>query len=82
MHAKYIIIDRKRVLISSQNLTPRGMPDDERSNGTHGSRGTVLLTDAPSVVARVAEIFDHDVDPVHHADLLAWSPTEAAQAAP
>jgi hypothetical protein len=75
MHAKYVIIDGKRVLISSQNLTPRGMPDDERSNGTHGSRGTVLLTDAPSVVARVAEIFDHDLDPAHHMDLLAWSPT-------
>ncbi len=75
MHAKYVLIDRKQALISSQNLTPRGMPDDDRSNGTHGSRGTLLLTDAPSVVARVADVFDHDLDPTHHTDLLAWTPT-------
>jgi len=77
MHAKYMLIDRQQVLITSQNLTARGMPDDDRSNGTHGSRGVVLLTDAPSVVARVAQVFDHDLDPAHHVDLLEWSPVGA-----
>jgi uncharacterized repeat protein (TIGR01451 family) len=75
MHAKYVLIDRQRVLITSQNLTDRGLPDDDRSNGTSGSRGVLLLTDAPAVVARVAQLFDRDLDPAHHADLLPWSPT-------
>ena len=46
MHAKYVLIDRQRVLITSQNLTDRGLPDDDRSNGTSGSRGVLLVTDA------------------------------------
>jgi phosphatidylserine/phosphatidylglycerophosphate/cardiolipin synthase-like enzyme len=75
LHAKYVLIDRSQVLITSQNLTARGMPDDDRSNGTYGSRGVILLTDSPAVVARVAQIFDLDLEPLHHADLLAWSPT-------
>jgi uncharacterized repeat protein (TIGR01451 family) len=75
MHAKYALVDREQVLITSQNLTPGGMPDDDRSNGTHGSRGAVLLTDAPLVVARVADVFDRDLDPTHQADLVSWSPT-------
>jgi uncharacterized repeat protein (TIGR01451 family) len=74
MHAKYMLIDRLQVLISSQNLTSRGLPDDDRSNGTYGSRGVLLVTDAPSVVARTAQVFDRDLDPAHHSDLLAWSP--------
>lgn len=73
MHAKYVLIDRKQVLIGSQNLTESGMPDDDRANGTCGSRGVVLLTDAPSVVARVAQVFEHDLDPAHHVDLRPWS---------
>jgi hypothetical protein len=75
MHAKYVLIDRQRVLITSQNLTDRGLPDDDRSNGTSGSRGVLLVTDAPAIVARVAQLFDRDLDPTHHADLLPWSPT-------
>jgi uncharacterized repeat protein (TIGR01451 family) len=73
LHAKYLLIDRSQVVISTQNLTDSGMPDDDPSNGTCGSRGVVLWTDAPAVVARVAEIFDHDLDPAHHADLWAWA---------
>jgi len=74
LHTKYLLIDRSQVVISTQNLTGGGMPDDDPSNGTSGSRGVVLWTDAPAVVARVAEIFDHDLDPAHHADLRAWAP--------
>jgi uncharacterized repeat protein (TIGR01451 family) len=74
MHAKYMLVDGKSVLISSQNFTTRGMPSDRKDNGTHGSRGTVLLTDAPAVVARVTEVFELDLDPDHHNDLLAWAP--------
>ncbi|HID06106.1 MAG TPA: hypothetical protein EYP10_03050, partial [Armatimonadetes bacterium] len=75
LHAKYILLDRAQVLISTQNLTESSLPDDDPTNGTAGSRGVVLLTDAPSVVARVAQVFDHDLDTAH-TDLRAWSPAD------
>ena len=74
MHAKYMLVDGESVLILSQNFTTRGMPSDPKENGTHGSRGTVLLTDAPAIVARVEQIFHQDLDPDHHNDLQAWDP--------
>lgn len=69
LHSKVMLIDRQWVLISSQNPTGGGLPDDDKSDGTWGSRGVLLLTDAPGVVARVAAIFDADMDPAHHNDL-------------
>jgi len=72
LHAKVIIVDRKRVLIGSQNLTHSGIPDDDKSNGTGGSRGVVLVTDAPEIVSRAAEVFEADYDPKNHADIVAW----------
>lgn len=82
MHAKYLLIDREQALISTQNLSARALPADDRANGTCGSRGVVLLTDAPSVVARVAEVFDHDLDAAHHVDLLRWSPASSEYGPP
>ncbi|MFO7538295.1 MAG: lamin tail domain-containing protein [Chloroflexota bacterium] len=60
LHAKFIIIDGRRVLISSENLSPTSHPDDDKTDGTWGRRGLMLLTDAPGVVAHVQSIFDHD----------------------
>jgi uncharacterized repeat protein (TIGR01451 family) len=73
LHAKFIIVDDEWVLVTSQNLTESGFASDDRSNGTGGSRGVVLATDAPSVVARAAQVFALDADAVHHNDLLRWS---------
>jgi len=73
IHAKFLIVDDEWVLVTSQNLSASGMPSDDKSNGTHGSRGVVLATDAPSVVARAAEVFALDLDPAHHNDLLRWN---------
>jgi uncharacterized repeat protein (TIGR01451 family) len=73
-HAKFMVVDRKRLLISSQNLTPHGLPGDDKSNGTGGSRGVVLTTDAPEMVARAVEIFEADCDPENHADVSLWGP--------
>lgn len=74
LHAKFIIVDDEWVLITSQNLTESGFPSDDKSNGTGGSRGVVLATNAPSMVARAALLFALDADAVHHNDLLRWSP--------
>ena len=73
IHAKLMIIDNEWVIIGSQNFTRSSLPADDKSNGTYGSRGVIVATDAPSVVARAAAIFAHDLDPAHHNDLLRWN---------
>ncbi len=73
LHSKVVLVDRQWVLISSQNPTHSGLPGDDKGDGTWGSRGVLFLTNAPSVVARVAQIFDADLDPAHHNDLTCWA---------
>jgi uncharacterized repeat protein (TIGR01451 family) len=77
LHAKFMVVDRERLLLGSQNLTHSGLPCDDKDNGTGGSRGVVLLTDAPEVVARAVEVFEADWDPAHHVDVSTWSPDNA-----
>ena len=72
LHAKFILIDGQRVIISSENLSPNSLPDDDKSDGTWGRRGVVLITDAAAIVAHVQAIFDHDLDPANHVDLFRW----------
>jgi uncharacterized repeat protein (TIGR01451 family) len=74
IHSKLIIVDDRWVLVGSQNLSLTSLPSDDRSNGTYGSRGAVVATSAPTVVARAAQVLALDLDPAHHADLLRWSP--------
>ncbi len=64
-HAKYILVDDRLALVSSDNFTERSMPSDLIVNGTIGHRGFLLVTESPEVVARLAEIFRRDADPVH-----------------
>ncbi len=64
-HAKFILVDDRLALVSSDNFTERSMPSDLIVNGTMGHRGFVLVTDSPGVVARLAELFRRDCDPVH-----------------
>ena len=73
IHAKMMLVDNQWVVISSQNFTRSSIPADDKSNGTYGSRGVIIATDAPEVVARAAAIFAHDLDPAHHNDLLRWN---------
>ncbi len=73
LHAKYILIDDERVLISSDNFTERSMPFDDKANGTSGRRGVVLVTGAPSVVEHVLGVWSADFDPTNHADILPFT---------
>ena len=72
LHAKIMIIDRQRVIISTENLSPDSLPNDDKSDGTWGRRGLVLVMNSPGVVSRVLAIWQADFDPSHHADLLMW----------
>lgn len=73
LHSKYIIVDEQRVLISSDNFTERSMPFDDKTNGTSGRRGVVLVTDAPNVVGHVMQVWSADFDPANHADIFRFT---------
>ncbi|MBK8985108.1 MAG: lamin tail domain-containing protein [Chloroflexi bacterium] len=75
LHAKFMLLDDEWVIISSQNFSPDSLPDDDKSDGTWGRRGVVLLTNAPTVVQHVQLLHDYDFDPTHHADVFRWLPT-------
>ena len=70
-HAKFIIVDGQWVLIGSENLSPGGMPADDKTDGTWGHRGVYVATDAPGVVVRAQAIFDRDLDSAH-SDIVPW----------
>jgi uncharacterized repeat protein (TIGR01451 family) len=73
LHAKYIIIDDKRAIVSTENLSPDSYPDDDKTDGTWGRRGVIIATDAPSVVGQLQALWSEDFDPLNHHDLAPWS---------
>ena len=73
LHAKYILLDRRQVMISSENLSPDSFPFTEGTDSLAGRRGVMLWTDAAHIVRQVIEIWDADFDPEHHADLARWN---------
>jgi uncharacterized repeat protein (TIGR01451 family) len=70
-HAKVLIVDGARLLLGSENFSPKGMPADDKTDGTWGRRGVYLGTDASGVVARAQAIFDRDLDTAH-SDIVSW----------
>jgi phosphatidylserine/phosphatidylglycerophosphate/cardiolipin synthase-like enzyme len=81
MHAKYMIIDGHTAVISSENFSPNSMPFDDKTDGTWGRRGVVLLTDAQEVVDHLATIFADDLN-IGHADIFRWSAEDLTYGAP
>jgi phosphatidylserine/phosphatidylglycerophosphate/cardiolipin synthase-like enzyme len=71
LHAKFALIDNARLLLGSENFGARGMPNDDKSDGTAGHRGVVALVDAPALVARARAVFDADIDPANR-DITRW----------
>ncbi len=82
LHAKYMVIDNKLAIIGSENLSPNSMPDDDKSDGTWGRRGVILLTDATKIVDTLAVLFSHDLDPANHSDVLRWQVNHPIYGAP
>lgn len=81
-HPKAFLIDDRVVLIGSENPGAGGMPSDDKSDGTLGHRGALLATDAPGVVAALDRIFDADLDPGNHADIVRWQADDPRFAPP
>lgn len=71
-HAKFILVDDRLALVSTDNLGENSMPSDPIANGTLGHRGFVAVTDSPGVITRLAEIFRRDCDPAHHLDVVPY----------
>jgi hypothetical protein len=71
-HAKFVIVDGRWVAIGSENFGNHAMPVDDKSNGTAGDRGFVLITDQRDVVEYVTSLFAIDCDPLNHADIVAY----------
>jgi len=76
-HAKFILVDDRLAVVSSDNFGENSMPSDRKDNGTMGHRGFVAVTDSPGVIARLAEVFRRDCDPVHHRDVVAYAGANA-----
>jgi len=71
-HAKFILVDDRLALVSTDNFGENSMPADPKENGTMGHRGFVAVTDDPAVVARLADVFRRDCDPLHHLDVAPY----------
>ena len=72
-HAKFIVIDDTRAIISTDNFGENSMPSDPLSNGTMGHRGFALLTADADVIARLNTLFRYDCDPIQHIDVFPYS---------
>jgi len=73
MHAKYLLVDDREALVSTENFGPSGLPADDFTDGTVGSRGVVLVTDATGVIAHLRDLFAADLDP-GRPDIRRWDP--------
>ena len=82
LHSKFILVDSRLVAISSENLSPNSMPYDDKTDGTWGRRGVVLLTDAVGVVGQVRRLFEDDLDPLNHEDVFRWQTDHPVYGAP
>ncbi|HSN75971.1 MAG TPA: phospholipase D-like domain-containing protein, partial [Anaerolineae bacterium] len=81
-HAKFIVVDDRLLLVSSENFSPDSMPDDDKGDGTVGRRGVALVVDDPALVGHARALFDADLDPLHHADLFRWDAADPRYGAP
>lgn len=72
-HAKFTIVDGKFILTGSENLSSSSMPDDDKTDGTWGSRGVFLVSDSPTLVNHAQDVLTRDLDPVHHKDIRRWN---------
>ncbi|WP_322797519.1 lamin tail domain-containing protein [Thermoflexus sp.] len=63
-HAKFLVRDDRGVLVGTENLSPRAMPDDPKSDGTEGQRGILVAFESPEIAAFLTELFRRDIAPI------------------
>jgi uncharacterized repeat protein (TIGR01451 family) len=73
-HQRFIVVDGVKAAILSESLGQTSMPDDDKSDGTAGNRGAGVITTAPDVVAHLRAVFAADLDPIHHRDVVPFTP--------
>jgi hypothetical protein len=81
-HAKFMLVDDRWLLTGSENLDYTSMPADNKSDGTSGNRGIWLWTDASGPLGHLRDVFDHDLDPLHHRDVKRWNAADPIYGAP
>jgi phosphatidylserine/phosphatidylglycerophosphate/cardiolipin synthase-like enzyme len=69
LHAKFAVIDGERVVLGSENYGKRGMPDDEKTDGTAGHRGVVGVVESREAAEWVRGLFEADL---RGADVARW----------
>ena len=67
--AQVMVVDGQWAAVGSTGVTMASMPDDDKGNGTAGSRAVWLMSDASSLVSHLAALFALDADPLHHRDI-------------
>ena len=55
-HAKYMVADGERILLTSENFKPTGFPE----RGTRGNRGWGVVIEDPRVANYFTEVFQYD----------------------
>jgi uncharacterized hydrophobic protein (TIGR00271 family) len=70
-HGKFVVVDSRILAVGSENLNDTGLPADDKGNGTWGSRGVYLLTDALPIVERARSIMAADRSRAF-ADVVEW----------
>ena len=73
VHAKFVVIDSRSTLISTENFRVSSMPPDATDGETLGHRGYGLIIDDPTLAAAALDIFTADANPAH-TDVFAWQP--------
>ncbi len=63
-HAKFLVRDGRGVLMGTENLSPRAMPDDPKEDGTEGQRGVLVAFESPEAAAFLTELFRADTNSI------------------
>lgn len=72
VHAKWMIVDHRRILIGSENFGADAMPADDKRDGSFGTRGGFMISNNPTLVDAAQAVMDADFDPAHYPDIRRW----------
>lgn len=61
-HAKYAVVDGKKIFVSSDNFTGSAFPDPSRTIYEGGTRGWQVFLENSQVAAELTKVFEEDVN--------------------
>ena len=71
LHAKFMVIDNRTLILSTENFKLSSMPTDVGDGESLGRRGYAVIIDDPTLAAWASRIFAADADPAHP-DIFPW----------